>query len=78
VGADEETDMQVTKFRAANDNGLVPAGRYFARLAEGLREAAAVADVYEEAECQVASRYRWKSASPAPSGRARRTEMALH
>ena len=46
--------MQVTKLRVANDNGLVPAGRYFARLAEGLRDAneraAAIVDVYEEQE----------------------------
>ena len=31
--------MQVTKLRIANDNGLVPAGRYFAHLAEALRQA---------------------------------------
>ena len=74
--------MQVTKLCAANDNGLVPAGRYFARLAEGLREAnhraAAVVDIYQEAERKVESRYRWKTALPAPSGRARQTEMSVH
>jgi len=46
--------MQVTKLRAANDNGLVPAGRYFARLAADLRQvnerAAAIVDVYEAQE----------------------------
>jgi hypothetical protein len=58
--------MPVTKPRAANDNGLVPAGHYFARLAEGLRNvnerAAAVVEVYEEAQrlCQRAARARWK------------------
>jgi hypothetical protein len=74
--------MPVTKPRAANDNGLVPAGHYFARLAEGLRNvnerAAAVVDVYEEAERKFEDRHRWKEALPTPSDRVRQTEMALH
>ncbi|MFZ2031961.1 MAG: hypothetical protein WAU68_16740 [Vitreimonas sp.] len=73
--------MQVTKLRVANDNGLVPAGRYFAHLAEGLREAneraAAVLDVYEEQERKLETRYRRQSASSVPSHRARQMEMAL-
>ncbi len=51
--------MQVAKLRPANDpvkdpandNGLAPAGRYFARLAEHVRaakaRAAAIVDIYE-------------------------------
>lgn len=31
--------MQVTKFVSADNNGLVPAGRYFAQLARGLEDA---------------------------------------
>jgi len=74
--------MQVTKLRAANDNGLVPAGRYFARLAEGLRNsnerAAAVVDVYEEAERRLENRHPWKSASRVPADRAGRIEAVLN
>jgi hypothetical protein len=74
--------MQVTKLRAANDNGLVPAGRYFARLAEGLRtangRAATVVDVYEEQERKLDDRRRWKMASPVPADRARQTGAALN
>ena len=74
--------MQVTKLRIANDNGLVPAGRYFARLAEDLRaaneRAAAVLDVYEEQERKLETRSRRKVASPVPADRARRTEAALN
>ena len=66
--------MQVTKLRIANDNGLVPAGRYFARLADGLREAneraAAVVDIYDEQERKRGARNR-KTASPVPRGAAR-------
>ena len=66
--------MQVTKLRIANDNGLVPAGRYFARLADGLREAnaraAAVVDIYDEQERKRDARPR-KTASPVPRGAAR-------
>lgn len=63
--------MQVIKLRIANDNGLVPAGRYFARLADGLREAnaraAAVVDIYDEQERTPGARNR-KTASPVPRG----------
>src|SRR5689334_2841167 len=49
---DRRRDMQVVKLCVANDNGLAPAGRYFARIAEALRaaneKAAAVVDIYEE------------------------------
>ena len=62
--------MQVTKLRIANDNGLVPAGRYFARIAEALRaaneRAAAVVDIYEEQTRAADVRTR-KTASPVPS-----------
>lgn len=54
--------MQVTKLRSANDNGLVPAGRYFARLADNLRSAndrtAAVVDEYEKQERKLEARHR--------------------
>ena len=74
--------MQVTKLRFANDNGLVPAGRYFARLAEELREAnqraAAVGDAYEVQERKLEGRYGWKTASTVPADRARRMEAALN
>jgi len=66
--------MQVTKLRFANDNGLVPAGRYFARLAEGLREAneraAAVVDVYEEQERRLERRYAVKRRDTIPAASA--------
>ena len=62
--------MQVTKLRVANDNGLIPAGRYFARLAEGLRDAneqaAAVVDVYEERERKLERRYGLKRRGAIP------------
>lgn len=74
--------MQVTKLRSANDNGLVPAGRYFTRLADGLREAnerpAAVVNAYEEQERKLKGRYRWETASPVPAGHAPRMEAALN
>ena len=74
--------MHVTKLRIANDNGLVPAGRYFSRLAGALREAneraAAVVDKYEEQERKLQTRYRAKAASPVPTPRARQVEMALN
>ena len=74
--------MQVTKLRIANDNGLVPAGHYFSRLAGALREAneraAAVVDVYEEQERKLQTRYRGKTASPVPTGAERQVEMALN
>jgi hypothetical protein len=82
AGADKETDMQVVKLRVANDNGLVPAGRYFARLAEGLRganeRAAAVLDIYEAQERKLEARHRRKAASPVPARRTWQTEMALN
>jgi hypothetical protein len=66
--------MQVTKLRVANDNGLVPAGRYFARLAEGLREAneraAAIVDVYEEQERRLERRYSVKRRDTIPAASA--------
>lgn len=66
--------MQVTKLRVANDNGLVPAGRYFAQLAEGLREvnerAAAVVDAYEEQERRLERRYTVKRRDTIPAARA--------
>ena len=65
--------MQVTKLRVANDNGLAPAGHYFARIAHGLREAnertAAVVDIYEEQRRDADVRRR-KSASSVPGARA--------
>jgi len=64
--------MQVAKLRVANDNGLAPAGRYFARIAEGLRaaneRAAAVVDIYEEQERMGEARSR-KTASSVPRRR---------
>jgi hypothetical protein len=66
--------MQVTKLRGANDNGLVPAGRTFARLAEGLRRAneraAAILDVYEEHERRLERRYTVKRRDTIPAARA--------
>jgi hypothetical protein len=63
--------MQVAKLRPVNDNGLAPAGRYFARIAKGLREAneraAAVVDIYEEQERELETRSRRKAASPVPT-----------
>ena len=54
--------MQVTKLRVANDNGLVPAGRYFARLADNLRaaneRAAAIVDEYEAQERKIEACFR--------------------
>ena len=74
--------MQVTKLRIANDNGLVPAGRYFSRLAGALREAneraAAVVDTYEEQERKIQARYRGKAASSVPTPRTLQVEMALN
>ena len=74
--------MHVTKLRIANDNGLVPAGRYFSRLAGALREAnehtAAVIDKYEEQERKIQTRYCGKAASPVPTSHARQVEMALN
>jgi hypothetical protein len=75
-------DMQVTKLCVANDNGLLPAGRYFARLAEGLRtaneRAAPVIDVYEEQERKEECRYRWKTALPAPPDGAPQMDVAFN
>ncbi len=63
--------MQITKLRIANDNGLVPAGRYFERLADGLRQAneraASVVDAYEDQERSRTARRR-KTALPVPRG----------
>jgi hypothetical protein len=74
--------MQVTKLRIANDNGLVPAGRYFSRLSEALREAneraADVVDIYEAQERKVQARHRGGTASPAPTRVKRQIEMALN
>ena len=74
--------MQVTKFRPANDNGLVPAGRYFARLAAGLREAneraAAVVDVYEEQERKLNLAAAGKRHRPCKATDARRVEASLN
>ena len=71
--------MQVTKLRIANDNGLVPAGRYFYRLSEALRKAneraAAVVDTYEAQERKIQARYSGKTASPVPT---HQIEMALN
>ena len=73
--------MQVTKLRVANDNGLVPAGRYFARLAEGLREAnkraAAVLDVYEEQERRLERRCAVKRRGTIPAARAPLAHVAF-
>lgn len=63
--------MQVTKLRVANDNGLVPAGQYFSRLADGLREAneraAAIVDAYEEQERKLERRYAVKRRDTIPA-----------
>lgn len=62
--------MQVTKIRIADENGLVPAGAYFARLANGLaaeneRSAAAV-EKAEDRERKLEGRYRRaRAAAPA-------------
>ena len=40
LGVDEEMDMRVTKLRPpVDENGFVPVGTYFERLAAALREA---------------------------------------
>jgi hypothetical protein len=74
--------MQVTKLRIANDNGLVPAGRYFSRLSEALREAneraADVVDIYEQQQRKRQTRHRRASASPASTSLKRQIEMALN
>lgn len=74
--------MQVTKLRIANDNGLVPAGRYFSRLSEALREAneraADVVDIYEQQQRKLQTRHRGASASPASTSLKRPIEMALN
>jgi hypothetical protein len=66
--------MQVTKLRPANDNGLVPAGRYFARLAEDLRatngRAAAVVDAYEAQERKLERRLAVKRRGTIPAASA--------
>ncbi len=60
--------MRVEKFRgAADDNGLVPAGQYFAMLARGLeqanvRQSARQAQLDEE-DRRLEARYRRASAS---------------
>ena len=71
--------MQVVKLRVANDNGLVPAGRYFARLAEDLRaanaRAAAIVDAYEEQQRKLERRCAIKRRDTIPAA-ARQLEHA--
>ncbi len=54
--------MQVTKIRIADQNGLVPAGAYFSRLADNLRAAnardAAALEKAETRERKLEARYR--------------------
>lgn len=60
--------MQVTKIRVADENGLVPAGAYFARLAGTLRTAnerdAAALEKAEERDRKLEARYRRARAAP--------------
>jgi hypothetical protein len=76
--------MQVTKLRVANDNGLVPAGRYFARLAESLRDAngraAAVLDIYEAQEREAERRHtiRRRDTIPAASPPSSHAAYGMH
>jgi len=64
--------MQVNKIRIADDNGLAPAGVYFARLASSLREAnardAAAMEKAEERERKLEARYRRAKAAPPVRG----------
>ena len=73
--------MHVTKLHPANDNGLVPAGRYFARLAEGLQaaneRAAAVVDAYEEQERALERRLQVKRRGTIPAARALSEHVAF-
>jgi hypothetical protein len=62
--------MPVTKIRSADDNGLVPAGAYFARLADTLsavnaREAASQEQAEER---KLEARYRRERAAPPQRG----------
>ena len=66
VGEHEETAMQVTKLRFADDNGLIPAGAYFARLADTLRTANARGADAEERERNLETRYRRPRSIPTP------------
>lgn len=80
VGEHEEAAMQVTKIRIADDNGLVPAGAYFARLAGTLRAAnereAAAQEKAEERERKLEARYRrTRSAPPVRAGYAHHASL---
>lgn len=60
--------MRIEKLRgAADDNGLVPAGAYFARLARGLAEAnereAAMREKLDAEDRRLEARYRRASAA---------------
>jgi hypothetical protein len=59
--------MLVTKLRISGDNGLVPAGRYFAQLAENLRannvRDAAALEKAEAQERRLEMRYRKSAAA---------------
>lgn len=64
--------MHMNKIRIADDNGLAPAGIYFARLAGTLREAnardAAAIEKAEERERKLEARYRRDKAAPPVRG----------
>ena len=59
--------MQVTKLRAGNAQGLVPAGAYFANLSSKLRDANArehgVRSQLDDEDRELETRYRRSSAS---------------
>jgi hypothetical protein len=73
--------MQVAKLRVANGNGLVPAGRYFARVADGLRtaneRAASIVDIYEEQERKLERRLAVKRRGTIPEASVRSAHAAF-
>jgi hypothetical protein len=66
VGEHEEAAMHFTKLRFADNDGLIPAGAYFARLADTLRTANARGADAEERERKLAARHRRPRSVPTP------------
>lgn len=73
--------MQVTKLRT-EDNGLVPAGAYFARLAANLREqnerGAAIVERGENQERKLEARYRLTERKTVRPPRRTREELRVN
>lgn len=73
--------MQVSKFRVADENGFVPAGRYFEKLAANLNAAnddvAARREREEARERKLEERYRRASAARANTYAHREVQLAM-